>query len=199
MNQIAGEVNVAGDSPKMTKQAAKQKNINDQVESFTLGNVGKLSDMSKKQFGNVKAIATNPSQFIMFAFMKKFARAGIAIGIGLLIMEIVNYALEQSMEAGRWLDRRFKRIAQDEVMLFFTRKEQEEARRGFSEMRVTTMTGLRGGQGQVSGNLFMHAVIGNHSYPSQYVKPAQTVKTTMTSRGFGTTPDGQPRKVSVFR
>lgn len=193
INNIAGEVDVAGQDPKMKKKDKKQTEVNDQVEEFKLGNVGALADMSKKQFGNVKSLATNPSQFIMFSFMKKFAKAGIAIGIGLLILEIVNYALDQSMEAGRWLDRRFKRIAQNEVMLFFTRKEQEEARRGFSEMRVTSIQGLRGGMGQVNGNLFMHAVIGNHSYPSQYRAPAQQNLNPMTSKGFATNPNGSPR------
>jgi len=149
INAIAGDVDAAGKDPKMVKKDKEQKDVKDQVEKFKLGNVGDISNMSKKQFGNIKSIASNPTQFVMFAFMKKFAKAGIAIGIGLLILEIVNYALDQAMEAGRWLDRRFKRLAQEEIMLFFTRKEQEEARRGFSEMRVTTMTSLRGGMGDL--------------------------------------------------
>ena len=139
-------------------------------------------------------MASNPAQFMVQAFIRKFAKVGIAIGFAVLLYEIVQWILDESMKAGRWLDRRFKRTAQDEILLFMTRKAQEELRRGFAETRVTTQQGLRGGQGQVSGNLFVHQVVGNHTYPSEYRAGHYDVKTTSSGRGsFATDSNGNPK------
>ena len=137
----------------------EQREINEYVEALQSGNVGDIQNFTSKQFGNVKELAGDPFQFIFGKVIKKFgkfARAGLWVGIGLLIFEIVKFGINEAMKPGRPLDRRFKRIAQHEIFLFNERQEQQALRQGFKEVRVTTIQGLRGvmAKGQVSGNLF---------------------------------------------
>jgi hypothetical protein len=136
-----------------------QKDLNDYTEALKSGNVDKIHAMGQQQFGNIKKIAGDPFQFITAALLKKFgkfARAGIWGAIALLAVEVTKWAIDEMMKPGRPLDRRFRRKAQDEIFLFNERKEQQELRQGFKEVRVTTVQGLRGvaSQGQVYGNLF---------------------------------------------
>ncbi len=137
----------------------EQSDLNDYVTALKESNVNDVKNFSEQQFGNVKKVATDPFGFMFQGLLKKFsklARAGVYVGIALLIMEIVKFFVEEAMKPGRFLDRRFRRKAQDEIFLFNARKEQQELRQGFKEVRVTTLQGLRGlaGQGQVFGNLF---------------------------------------------
>jgi len=137
----------------------EQQDLNDYVEALKESNVDDVKNFTEQQFGNVKKVAVDPFGFLFGALLKKFsklARAGIYVGIALLIAEIVKFFIEEAMKPGRFLDRRFRRKAQDEIFLFNERKEQQELRQGFKEVRVTTLQGLRGlaAQGQVFGNLF---------------------------------------------
>ena len=161
--------------PKIIKKEKDQKNTNDTVDLFEAGNVGEIQKFSSQQFGNVKQFATNPFQFVFGTVIKKFGKigkAGLFIGIGLLVFEIVKFAFDELMQPGRIWDRRFKRLIQNEVLIFKSKKEKEELRRGFKEVRVTTRQGLRGGAGKVSGNLFVPFAI-----PSNFLKQkAITVK-----------------------
>jgi hypothetical protein len=118
------------------------------------GQMGDVQRMTSEQFGNVKQLASNPFQFVSGIFMKKLVRGGIAVGIALLIFEMIQFIISESMKPGRWLDRRFRRIVQQEVLLFTEAQLQQELRQGFKEVRTTTMEGLRGGSGQVGGNFF---------------------------------------------
>jgi hypothetical protein len=133
------------------------------VEAFDAGNVGDLQRFSSGQFGNVKQLATNPFQFVFGTVFKKFGkigRAGIFVGLGLLIWEIVQFILEEAMKPGRILDRRFKRIASREIIIFTDRQEQEELRAGFKSVITTTAPYLRGGKGQISGNFYTNSSVG---------------------------------------
>ncbi len=192
LQAITGQVESASKkSPEDKKKEKKDKKMQEKLEFWSAGNVGKLQKLTQTQFGNIKQMASNPSMFMLSAFGRHFAKIGIGIGIGLLLMEIVQFIITESMKAGRWLDRRFKRVAQDEILLFMTRKEQEELRRGFSEVRVTTQQGLRGGAGQTSGNLFIHQTVGNHLYPSEYRQSHYEIKSTSGGKGnFATDSNG---------
>ena len=167
------DLNVAFEDPTKTFQTQQdlkggsgsgeasdeQQDLNDYVQSLKESNVDDIKNFTETQFGNVKKVATDPFQFLFGALLRKFsklARAGIYVGIALLIAEIVKFFIEEAMKPGRFLDRRFRRKAQDEIFLFNERKEQQELRQGFKEVRVTTLQGLRGlaSQGQVFGNLF---------------------------------------------
>lgn len=124
------------------------------VEKFKAGNVGDLEKFTAEQFGNVRGLATNPFQFVIGTVFRKLAKGVGAVGFALLFMEIVKFIIEQLMQPGRLLDRRFKKLIDKQILIFTERREQAELRQGFKEVRVTTIHGLRGGMGQISGNLF---------------------------------------------
>jgi hypothetical protein len=123
-------------------------------EDFITGQMGDIQRMTNEQFGNVKQLATNPFQFVSGIFLKKLVRGGIIVGIALLIYEMIQFIIAELMKPGRWLDRKFRRIVQQEVLLFTEAQLQQELKQGFKEVRVTTMEGLRGGSGQVGGNFY---------------------------------------------
>lgn len=124
------------------------------VKSFKTGNIGDLQQLTSEQFGNVRSLATNPFGFIMGAFFKKLSRGVGAVGFALLLTEIIKFIIEQLMQPGRALDRRFKKLIDKQILVFTERKEQAELRQGFKEVRITTIGGLRGGFGQVGGNFY---------------------------------------------
>lgn len=146
----------------------------DKVTEYSAGNVDKLQNLSSKAFSNIEQIAHGPFAFVTSVMTKQLAKAVTGVGIALLIMQFVNFAIDEAMKPGRFLDRRFKRIASEEVLAFWTHQEQEKLRRGFTEVRVTTQAGLRGGAFQVNGNLFQHqAVSGTLGAPTEYRQDAQ--------------------------
>lgn len=195
---MAGEVDTAG--KKTTATTKREQELDETigiVESFQVGNVGKVDQFTSKQFGNVKGLASNPSRFIFQAFAGKLAamaRGGLYVALALIIYEIVQWVIDESMQAGRWLDRRFRRVAQEEILGFITRKEQQELRQGFKDIRVTTQQGLRGGQGQVYGNLFAHSeVYGTLANARTGMVARDVIVTSATSHGFATDSNGNPR------
>lgn len=198
IQRLAGKVDETGKDPKLIKKDKEQSDVNDKVQAFTAGNVGKVQNFTGKQFGNLKSMISNPSQFIIGAFMKKFVKAGIAIGIGLLIWEMINWAIDEAFKAGRIWDRRFRRVAQQEILSFYTRKTQEELRQGFKSIRVTTMAGLRGGRGQVSGNLFQFSPVTGMIQGSPF-QSSEDIITTEEARGRVTTASGNPTHSGATR
>jgi len=132
-----------------------------QQKKFMKGPVGKINRLSSTASANLIKFATNPGAFfiagltkIISKYGKGAARGGIYAVLAILIYETVLFVIDQFMQPGRMLDRRFKRIARIETMNFYERQLQEELRHGYQEIRVTTMQGLRGGQSQVNGNPF---------------------------------------------
>ena len=165
----------------------EQEFLNDYTEALKTGNVDKIHSMGQQQFGNIKKMAADPFQFIGGALMKKFgkfARAGIWGAIALLAMEVSKWVMDERMKPGRDLDRRFRRKAQDEIFLFTERKEQQELRQGFKEVRVTTLQGMRGvaSQGQVYGNLFPG---GFDIIPGGHVDPKRSLPTPSVNANAG--------------
>ena len=172
---------------------------------FKTGNVGKLNQLSSEHFANLKRAATNPGQFLLGAFTKKLGKVGGALAkggivgiIALIVYETVLFVLDQLMMPGRWLDRRFKRIARLETMNFYERTLQEEIRHGYQEIRVTTMQGLRGGASQVNGNLlaFSSGAIG--ILQTSPYRSSQDIYQSQNSNGNTTDSRGNPRRRSVF-
>ena len=95
----------------------------------------------------------------------------------------------EALKPGRLLDRRFKRLAQDEVMLFWNHQEQQKLRQGFRDVRVTSHAGLRGGLDMVNGNLFAHqSGAGSLGPPTEYNRT--TVVSTKNPYGFASTRRG---------
>ena len=184
---------VGGQSGRGGGSAKGGKEQREQLQSLLDGHVGELSNFTSKQFGNVKAMSMNPFAWISMVFASKLAKVASVIGLTLIIAEIVKFIIDESMKPGRGLDRRFKRLASEEIMLFMDHQEQEKLRRGFRDVRVTTNPGLRGGMGMVSGNLFQHqAVSGMLSGPTEYYYDTK-VSSTKYSGSFATDTNGNPR------
>jgi hypothetical protein len=127
--------------------------------AWKTGNVAKIQDLSRTQFGNVQGVAKDPFQFVFGAVARKLGklgRAGLYVGIGLFIAEIVKFVISEQLKPGRALDRRFKLLADKQILLFTERREQAELRQRFKTVIVSTMPGLRGAgaAGQIGGNLY---------------------------------------------
>ncbi len=143
-----------------TKKIEKKISVTTKkVELFDKGNVGEIGRMSTAQFGNIKQLASNPFTFIIGAFLRKIPKVisrGGAIGIFVILIEaIVRFAINEALKPGRFLDRRFKRDITKEIIAFRRREDQQKLKQGFSQIIITTMAGLRSGQGQTY-NTFDH-------------------------------------------
>ena len=116
--------------------------------------IGELMSMSRDQIGNVVSLAKAPDSFIMRIFMSKFAKGAGAVLLAFAIMEAIKFGIDYLTKDGMPLDRRFKRIIQAEVASFLTRMFKAEMRQGFRTLITTSIGGLRGGQGNVGGNIY---------------------------------------------
>lgn len=168
------------------------KPVKEKMDKMDQGNVKKIQALSSKQFGNLTSLASNPAGFFSTGLIRILAKATGAVGIALVLMAFINFVIDEAMKPGRALDRRFKRLAGDEIMQFWTLQEQEKLRAGFTEVRVTTMPGLRGGAFQVDGNLFTHQfVTGTQQSVTDYRITTQKVA-TYTSSFSRLDSDGNP-------
>jgi hypothetical protein len=174
------------------------------LQRFKNGNVGKIQKFSSEHFGNLRQAATNPGAFIIGAFTKKLgkyggaaAKGGIYAMIALLVYETILFVLDQLMQPGRWLDRRFKRLARLETMNFYERTLQEEIRHGYQEIRVTTMQGLRGGASQVNGNFFEFSSGTTGILQSSPYRSSQEIYQSQNASGNSTDTQGNPRRRTV--
>ena len=169
------------------------KESQEKLQGLLEGNVGKFNKFTSKQFGNIKQMSLNPVGFMATMFSRQIAKVATIIGLAVLIKEIVHFVIDEAMKPGRALDRRFKRLASEEVMLFMTHQEQEKLRRGFRDVRVTTHAGLRGGMGMVNGNFFSHQpVAGTLGLPTEYFYDTRVAPKTYTS-SFATDQNGNPK------
>jgi len=134
------------------KQEKKLKIVEDKVKGFEKGNLGDIHNFTSEQFSNVKDLASDPAQFIFRSFFRKFARGAGVIGLALLIFEAVQWIISELLKPGRWLDRRFRREIENEILRFRSREEKQKLQQGFSQIIVTSTHSLRGGQGQTYNN-----------------------------------------------
>lgn len=152
------------------------------TEQVKASGVNDMISLTKDQMSNLIGIAKNPSGAILGMFMSRFARGAGAIALALIIMEAIQYAINYMMRDGMPLDRRFKRYVQNEVFSFLDRLQKQQLRHGYRSFIVTTIGGLRGGQGQIGGNLY--SIVGgtiNQKIPvNQYVIPTGKTKGIMT-------------------
>jgi hypothetical protein len=116
--------------------------------------LGEMLVLSKEGVSNLLSFGKNPSGFILGTFMRKFAKGAGAIALAFIIMEAIKFGLEYLTKDGMPWDRRFKRIINLEIAGFLDRLRKAQLRQGFRTVITTTIGGLRGGKGQVSGNIF---------------------------------------------
>lgn len=135
-----------------------------QVKEIESGAMGQFSKLSSSQTKNLMSLVSNPGKFVVSSLGKylgkygRAARVGIYGVIALLVYQITMFTIDEMMKPGRPLDRRFKRIAQIETMNFYDRLLQEEIYHGYQDVRVTTISGLRGGASQVNGGFFQFSI-----------------------------------------
>lgn len=154
------------------------------------GNLGDIVSMSKDQIGNVLSFAKSPSGFIFSVFLRRFAKGAGVIALAFLIMEAVKYAMEFLMRDGMPFDRRFKRYVRAEVLGFLDRLFKAQLRQGFRSAIVTTIGGLRGGRGQVTGNIYDLIGGGTSRLPANfYNQPVEAYST----KGLINLPQGNIR------
>ena len=122
----------------------------------TLGKskIGDIMALSKDQISNVVGIAKSPDGFIMRVFMSKFAKGAGALLLAMAIMEAIKFGIEYLTRDGMPLDRRFKRVINAEVAAFLDRMFKAQLRQGFRTLITTSIGGLRGGQGNIGGNIY---------------------------------------------
>ena len=190
--------------PQSIKEKLEAKKSQLLLKEFKTGPVGKINSFTSEQFSNLRQAATNPGGFILSAFTKKLgkfggaaAKGGIFAIIALLVYETILFILDQLMQPGRWLDRRFKRISRLETMNFYERTLQEEIRHGYQEIRVTTMQGLRGGASQVNGNFFEFSSGATGIIQSSPYRSSQQVYQSQNASGITTDTQGNPRRRTV--
>lgn len=170
-----------------TKTAVKK------LKEFDKGNVGEIQRFTSQQFSNVRGFATNPFQFIIGNVFKKFAKgAGIA-ALALVFFEVVKFILNELMKPGRFLDRRFRRDIENEFLSLRSREEKQQLLTGTREVIITTIGGLRGGQGQISSNLRAIAGLQSQPIPRTFATPGIIEQASGIDFKFGK----RPR--SVFR
>lgn len=191
--------------PQVILKKLQLEKIRLQQKKFLQGPVGKVHNLSSQASSNLIRFATNPSAFIVAGvakLLKKYgkgaAKGGIYAVLAILIYETVLFVIDQFMQPGRMLDRRFKRIARIETMNFYERQLQEELRHGYQEIRVTTMAGLRGGQSQINGNLFEFSSGTTGILQSSPYRNSQIIYRSQNASGSVTDLRGNPRKRNVF-
>ena len=64
------------------------------------------------------------------------------------MFEAVQWIISELMKPGRWLDRRFRREIENEILRFRSREEKQKLNQGLSQIIVTSTHSLRGGAGQ---------------------------------------------------
>ena len=156
------------------------------TKALSKSKIGDLVIMSKEQISNLTSFAKSPDGMVIRIFMKKFAKGAGAILLATIIMEAVKFAIDTLTKDGMPLDRRFKRIINAEVMAFFDRMMKAQLRQGFRTLISTSIGGLRGGQGNVGGNIYS---IMNGSMSSK-IPPNYYGRTISMQEATGFMPNG---------
>jgi len=157
------ETKTSKDSVKSVTDKTKtsstvNKKVDELDESLTNldDSLGDLANLSRTQIGNLQTFSKDPFKFMVGRVFKKLSKgAGILLLVSIIKLA-VEFIITELMKPGRPLDRRFKRIARNEILLFNNVAEQAELRQGFRTVTITTMQFLSSAEvaGQISGNLY---------------------------------------------
>ena len=134
----------------------REKDVNEtikKVDRFDKGQVGDVQRMASAQFGNLQQFARNPFTFIIGNVFRKFAKGAGVLALVALITAAVKVIISELLKPGRLLDLRFKRDIRDEIIAFRRREDQQKLKQGFSNIIITTMPRLRGGENQIVNTL----------------------------------------------
>lgn len=153
-----------------TESSKQSKQVDETVKKVGVwdkGNIGDVQRFTSSQFGNLKEFVANPAQFMIQTVLGRFAKGAGIFALALVIFEAVKWIIGELLKPGRLLDLRFKRIAQDEILFFRKREDQQRLKQGFSNIIITTTPRLRGGQGQTVNTLDFAA--GRGKFPDNSV------------------------------
>jgi len=154
-NDVKNVVDKKSDTGKKFKKADK-------------GHMGEINRMTSTQFGNIRELAQNPAGFIIQTFVKKFAKGVGIVALALIIFEAVKWIIGELLKPGRFLDLRFKRDINKEIIAFRRREDQQKIKQGFSSIIITSIPRLRGAGavGQVTNTLNMAS--GRQPFPDNF-------------------------------
>lgn len=157
-------------SPDLKKEV---NTLQESLDNLQKSPFGELASITREQASNLQSFSKDPFQFMLNRFFKKFAKGAGVVLLATVIFAAVQLILTELFKAGRLLDRRFRRIARDEILLFNSREEVAELRQGFRTVTVTTMPFLKGSElrGQISGNLYNPTAIPMNRLDKRRVKP----------------------------
>lgn len=144
---------VIEDNEVIANETKRTDKIQKTLEGFDKGNVGEIQRLSSQHFGNITEFARNPFTFITGTVFRKFAKGAGILALAAVIFEAVKYIISELLKPGRFLDIRFRRNTEEELLAFRRREDQQKLKQGFSNIIITTMPRLRGGQGQVYNTL----------------------------------------------
>ncbi len=183
---------IKSDKPdtEVVKKEREQESIAKKIKSFDKGNIGEVERFTAEQFGNVKSMASDPAQFIFRAFFKKFAKGAGIIALALLIFEAVKWVIAELLKPGRWLDRRFRRDIEHEILAFRSREEKQKLNQGLSSIIVTSIGGLRGGSGQTF-NSYRSVAGGQSLFNKNFTNPVTIADGRSMSKNKGRQRFGQ--------
>jgi len=180
---------------ELKRQVAQMEQVNKQLTS-TLAEVAAMVGYNIPFLGSglhlfrsgkrqaTKLMGNSQAPFNAAKSPKGYARmGGILKGLGqhipfvgffvyladVIINELPEIMKEELYGPGKLFDRRFKREINKEILLHQERLEKAEKRQGFREVRITTAARLRGGAGQVGGNLYDLSRGGSARIPSNFI------------------------------
>lgn len=171
--KIAGSLtSTKGDeSTKIKKEVSI---LGDTLDNLKESPFGTMENITRQQVSNLQGFSKDPFKFMLNKFFKKFARGAGIIALATVIFAAVQLIISELFKPGRDLDRRFRRVAKDEILLFNSTEEQAELRQGFRTVTVTTIQFLKGNElrGQISGNLYNPSAIPlNRIDPRRIIEP----------------------------
>ena len=166
--------------------------LDKKLKGFDKGHIGEINRFTSQQMGNVRQLATDPAGFIVQTFIKKFAKGVGIIAFALIIFEAVKWIISELLKPGRFLDLRFKRDINKEIIAFRRREDQQKLKQGFSNIIITTQPRLRPTSGaQITNTL---NIVGGRQkapdnvFPSTIIQIATGVSLSKGNggrRGFG--------------
>jgi len=174
---------------KNTMQEVDKKvsNLTETMDNLKKSPFGTMESLTRSQVSNIQGFSKDPFKFMFANFFKRFAKGAGIILLATIIFAAVQLIISELMKAGRLLDRRFRRVARDEILLFNSREVQAELRQGFRTVAVTTIPFLRGSQlrGQISGNLYNPTAIPmNRIDPRRVVSPSISTQNSSRASKF---------------
>lgn len=161
--------NAKDDSAVVDKK--KQEKIQSTVEGWDKGQVGEIQRMSRQKFGTLTEFLENPFNFMIGSVFGKFAKGAGVAALAVVFFEVIQYVINEGLKPGRFLDRRFRRDISKEILAFRSREEKQKLRQGKTSIIVTSIGGLRGGQGQISSNLRAYAGVQAQPIPNTFSQP----------------------------